>query len=181
MDTSNAAVAEFIGKQAGKRLAGNAPLTVTAAQARTLGNQTPTGAKLDRCANDITFTSTTVSVVVEASPPDSPDMTFRIAGLTNPTLVVPTGARVTVEFINADSDEAHGWTVTTAAPPYGLGATSPAAFPGAQAGVIGNPTNAGQGARTITFTATTAGTYHYLCPVPGHAQVGMTGTFIVTP
>jgi uncharacterized cupredoxin-like copper-binding protein len=33
---------------------------------------------------------------------------------------------------------------------------------------------------TLTFTATTAGTYRYLCPVPGHAQKGMTGQFIVT-
>lgn len=33
---------------------------------------------------------------------------------------------------------------------------------------------------TATFTATTPGTYHYLCPVPGHAQEGMTGTFTVS-
>lgn len=33
---------------------------------------------------------------------------------------------------------------------------------------------------TLTFTATTPGSYRYLCPVPGHARNGMTGTFIVT-
>jgi nitrite reductase (NO-forming) len=33
---------------------------------------------------------------------------------------------------------------------------------------------------TLTFTAGTPGTYRYLCPVPGHAQKGMTGTFIVS-
>lgn len=30
-----------------------------------------------------------------------------------------------------------------------------------------------------TFTATTPGTYRYLCAVPGHARQGMTGAFIV--
>jgi len=35
-------------------------------------------------------------------------------------------------------------------------------------------------AGTLTFTAATPGTYHYLCPVPGHAQKGMTGTFTVS-
>jgi hypothetical protein len=32
---------------------------------------------------------------------------------------------------------------------------------------------------TLAFTATTPGTYRYLCPVPGHAQKGMTGTFTI--
>ena len=33
---------------------------------------------------------------------------------------------------------------------------------------------------TLTFTAATPGSYQYLCPVPGHAQKGMTGTFTVS-
>ena len=45
---------------------------------------------------------------------------------------------------------------------------------------LGNPTAAGMHTATLTFTATTPGTYHYLCPVPGHAQQGMTGTFTVS-
>jgi uncharacterized cupredoxin-like copper-binding protein len=32
----------------------------------------------------------------------------------------------------------------------------------------------------LTFTADAPGTYHYLCPVPGHAQKGMTGPFTVS-
>ncbi len=38
---------------------------------------------------------------------------------------------------------------------------------------------AGMHAGTLTFTAAAPGTYQYLCPVPGHAQEGMTGTFTV--
>ena len=45
--------------------------------------------------------------------------------------------------------------------------------------VPGNPTSAGLHEGTLTFTAATPGTYHYLCPVPGHAQKGMRGIFTV--
>jgi len=50
---------------------------------------------------------------------------------------------------------------------------------GAFSGVIGDPTASGQGARTFTFQAGPAGTYRYICPMPGHAQMGMHGGFIV--
>jgi rusticyanin len=179
MNSPNAALAQFIGQEAGKRLAGNAPLNVDAAQVATLGNQVPKGAGVDACADRITFTTRAVSFVVEAVPPSNPDMTFRIAGLINPTVVVPLGATVTLEFINADHDEAHGWVITSARPPFAFGTAAPPALPGASAAVIGDPTAAGAGARTITFTASATGTYHYLCPMPGHAQMGMDGTFIV--
>ncbi len=32
---------------------------------------------------------------------------------------------------------------------------------------------------TISFTASSAGSFRYLCPVPRHAQKGMVGTFLV--
>jgi hypothetical protein len=32
----------------------------------------------------------------------------------------------------------------------------------------------------LSFTVGVPGTYRYLCPVPGHAQKGMTGTFTVS-
>jgi uncharacterized cupredoxin-like copper-binding protein len=32
---------------------------------------------------------------------------------------------------------------------------------------------------SLSFIATTAGAYYYLCPVPGHAQRGMAGTLTV--
>lgn len=53
------------------------------------------------------------------------------------------------------------------------------AFPGAALWFLGNPTSVGMHAGTVTFTAGTAGTYRYLCPVPGHAQKGMVGAFQV--
>ena len=58
--------------------------------------------------------------------------------------------------------------------------TAQPAFTGSALWFLGNPTPAGMHAGTLTFTASTPGTYHYLCPVPGHAQKGMTGVFAVS-
>ena len=33
--------------------------------------------------------------------------------------------------------------------------------------------------RTVHFIAVRAGTYYYLCQVPGHAQMGMYGELVV--
>ncbi len=50
---------------------------------------------------------------------------------------------------------------------------------GAFSGLIGDPTASGDGASTITFQVGPPGTHQYICPMPGHAQMGMHGAFIV--
>ena len=72
------------------------------AEAARLGSQVSAGATVDRQANRISFTASTVSFSVLAGPAGGSDETFRIAGLVNPTIVVPVGARMTVQVINAD-------------------------------------------------------------------------------
>lgn len=176
---SSPSLAQSIAQKIGTKLAGEAPLTVTPSQIRILGNQVPAGASISKSANQITFSGTSVSFVVESVPANNPDMTFRIAGLINPTVVVPNGARVSVEFINADSDEAHGWLVTSERAPFNFGQSNDPTIPNAAAGLIGDPTPAGHGAITFTFQASPRGTYSYICPMPGHAQMGMHGTFVV--
>lgn len=117
-----------------------------------------------------------------ASPAGGPDETFRIAGLVNPTIVVPAGARVTIEIINADHDTAHGLAITASGDQSSwipMMSDRPA-FTGSALWFLGDPTAAGMHTGTLTFTAATQGTYHYLCPVPGHTQKGMTGTFTVS-
>lgn len=57
-------------------------------------------------------------------------------------------------------------------------ATASIPFPGSATWCPGNATSAGDRTATITFTATTADAYQYICPVPGHAQKGMAGTFV---
>jgi rusticyanin len=155
---------------------------LSAQQATALGNQVPAGARVDRAANTVTFTTTTVQVTVLASPPDGADETFRAAGLTNPQIVVPAGARVSIRLVNADPDTAHGLVITgsdaASSSPMPMMTARPA-FTGSALWFLGNPTSAGMHAGTLTFTASTTGTYRYLCPVPGHAQKGMISTFTV--
>ena len=154
---------------------------VSAGQAAQLGGQIPAGARIDRAAKAITFSTTTVRLAVVASPVGGPDETFRIAGLVNPAITVPAGAKVRIQVVNADPDTAHGLVVTASqniSSPMPM-MTSHPAFTGSAVWFLGNPTTAGMHTATLTFTASTPGTYHYVCPVPGHAQEGMTGTFTV--
>jgi uncharacterized cupredoxin-like copper-binding protein len=160
----------------------NAPgARVSAVQATRLGSQIPADATLDRAANGIIFTGTSVRLTVVASPAGGPGDTFRIAGLTDPAITVATGAQVSIEVINADPGTAHGLVITaggnTSAPMPMM--TARPAFPGSAVWFLGNPTTAGMHAVTLTFTASAPGYYRYLCPVPEHAQKGMTGTFTV--
>jgi rusticyanin len=161
----------------------NAPGTrVSPAQTASLGSQIPAGATVSRAQHRITFSGTTVRLVILASPAGGPDETFRIAGLVNPVVVVKDNARVSIEVINADNDTAHGLVITAggARSSWMPMLTASPAFTGSAVWFLGNPTSAGMHAATLSFTAGTPGTYRYLCPVPGHAQEGMTGTFIVS-
>ena len=153
---------------------------VSPADATRLGDEHPAGANVDPAAKSIVF-SGDAHLAILAGPPGGPDETFRAAGLTNPAITVPVGAAVTIELINADPDTAHGAVVTAsdATSSWMPMMTAAPAFPGSALWFLGNPTSAGMHAGTMTFTAATAGTYHYLCPVPGHAQKGMIATFQV--
>jgi rusticyanin len=165
------------------RLWANAPgPRVTSAQAARAGNQIPPGAHIDQAARTITFTTRNVHLAAVASPAGGPDETFRIAGMVNPKITVPAGAQVSIQVVNADPDTAHGLVITSAPsqPSWMPMMTSRPAFTGSALWFLGNPTAAGMHTGTLTFTAVTAGSYHYLCPVPGHAQKGMTGLFTVS-
>jgi rusticyanin len=115
--------------------------------------------------------------------PSMPAEDFRIAGLTNPSVVVPADSKVQVELVNADPDMAHGFVVATQGAEYSATPmlTARPSFPGSGLWFLGEPTAAGMHAGTLSFTASTAGAYTYFCPVPGHAQKGMAGTFVVGP
>jgi rusticyanin len=165
------------------RLWANAPSPrVSPGQAAALGTRAPAGANIDRAARTITFTTSNVHLAAVASPAGGPDETFRIAGMVNPTITVPAGAKVSVQVINADPDTAHGLVISASSgpSPWMPMMTDRPAFPTSALWFLGNPTAAGMHAGTLTFTAATPGTYQYLCPVPGHAQKGMTGTFTVS-
>ena len=154
---------------------------ISSAQAAQLGNEMPTGATDNGGRNTITFSGQSVHFVALASPSNGPDETFRIAGLVNPTIVVHRGARVGIEVVNADPNTAHGLVVTAngSTSSWMPMMTAGPAFNSAALWFLGNPTSAGMHVGMLSLTAETTGTYQYLCPVPGHAQKGMAGSFVV--
>jgi rusticyanin len=170
------------GRVMGRLFANQPGPRVSAAEAARLGNLVPSGATVFHAAKTITFSGQIVSLPVVASPSGGPDETYRVAGMVNPTIIVPRGARVTLTIVNADPDTAHGLVVTS--PGAGTSwmpmMTARPAFSGSALWFLGNPTSAGMHEGTVTFTATLGGTYQYLCPVPGHAQKGIVGSFVVS-
>jgi rusticyanin len=164
------------------RLFANAPgIRVNSSEATRLGNVISAGAVADAENKRITFSGGSPSLVVVASPSGGPEETFRIAGMVNPTVTVQRGARVSIEVVNADPGTAHGLVVTAngSASSWMPMMTSPPAFTGAAVWFLGEPTSAGMHTATISFSATRSGKYQYLCAVPGHAQKGMFGSFVV--
>lgn len=151
--------------------------TVTSAKARALTRQSESNTMIDATAKTITYRGQQVQIIALATP----DMSWYIDGLVNPTLVIPRNAFVTVRVINTDPEHPHGWELTTATPPYSLMPmmSGNTAFPGAFAMPLGGATAQHWPVRSVSFTAESGGMYYYLCPVPGHAQRGMFGKLIV--
>ena len=103
------------------------------------------------------------------------------------TITVPPGTPVHIKFTN-DKKSALPHSVqviplkgTAKAPVLPAQADPKPAFPGAEtpnAGVPGTPPGK---TVDVRFTASKAGHYLFICGYPGHALLGMYGTFDVTP
>ncbi len=135
--------------------------------------QIPAGATVDRKNRVITFTGANVRLSAVAGPRGGPELSFEIAGLINPEVVVPRGARVTVDVVN-NGDAPHDFAVASA-----VGAAP--AFKGAKSAMLDLTAGAAPPVTSATFVAASTGTYVYECTVPGHAQGGMQGVFKVRP
>jgi uncharacterized cupredoxin-like copper-binding protein len=91
------------------------------------------------------------------------------------TLVLTAGQTYTITLHNVGTMLHNFAIVTTKAD----GSTA-LAFSGAQIGSTSNPISAGS-TGSCTFTASTAGSYYYICQVDGHVSLGMWGTVTVNP
>ncbi len=157
----------------GPRIA--SPAAMSAAQA------VPAGAHIDRARHAVTFSSRQVHLTIVATMTGSSDG-FEVGGMANPSIVVPPDSTVEINFVNADPDMAHGLAVV----PGGAGnsvmpmMTARPAFTGAAVWFLGDATKSSAPEQTIRFSVGVAGTYQYICPVPGHALAGMQGDLIVS-
>ena len=104
-------------------------------------------------------------------------------GLIDPTFVINKGSTVNFVFINLGA-EIHIFAITPQAPPFNPFTTlSPESL---KADLLylpalpppANPSNPFSGSIYSTsgsYTFNETGTYYYLCPIPGHAELGMYG------
>lgn len=123
----------------------------------------------------LTFKDTTIRLVVRTGP-DEDMLSYRIAGLRNPTLVVPPHATLSILFVNTDEDMHHDMRFGAVkrpfpvAPDVSLTAGSDRLPPAAEGKYSGEE---------LTLRATAIGSYTYICSVHGHAKGGMWGTIAV--
>jgi rusticyanin len=108
---------------------------------------------------------------------------FMDYGLIDPTFVIKKGSTVNFIFINLGA-EIHIFAITPQAPPFNPFITLspetlkadllylPALPPPAN---FNNPFSGSIYSTSGSYTFNATGTYYYLCPIPGHAELGMYG------
>ena len=161
-------------------LGGSVSVTSASALSRLVTALAPE-TSVDPAANRITYHTSQVDLVMVGAPPGRSGMYWQADGRVSPTIVIPAGSSVTVNFADGDPGTIHGWELTTAGPPFPVMAmmAGQVAAPGAFAMPVSPPSGSSWYGRTLHFSAPPPGTYHYICPVPGHAASGMWGTLVV--
>ncbi|MCW3994826.1 MAG: plastocyanin/azurin family copper-binding protein [Candidatus Bathyarchaeota archaeon] len=89
-----------------------------------------------------------------------------------PTLTFKQGQEYTVTVHN-DGALPHSWEINTQNSTSGQVLFNSEINPGTYI----SPGQSG----SVTFTPTQTGNFYYICPVPGHAELGMWGNVVVTP
>ncbi len=169
------------GEIMGRQFANGPGPRISSSAASTAAQAVPSGARIDRARRTVTFSTTQVHLNVVATMTGSTDG-FEVAGMSNPSIVVPRNSTLEISFVNADQDMAHGLAIV----PQGAGnsevpmMTAGPAFTGAAVWFLGDATASSAPEQTISFSADHVGTYQYICPVLGHALAGMQGELIVS-
>jgi len=129
-------------------------------------DKTATSGSVSADRKTLSFRQKTVRLVVHSGPANDM-LSYRIAGLRNPTLVVPAGATLKALFINTDDDMTHNLRFAmqhaVSAPSVGT------------PGLAHKTATAFHAADLTLRVPPRPGTYYYFCTVPGHAQGGMWG------
>lgn len=124
----------------------------------------------------LSFTQSEVSLIVVTGPADDM-LSYRIQGMRNPTLVVPSGATLKILFVNADADMRHDVRFGHIAPPF-EGMVGAAETAGSTK-LAARSAEAVLQAEEIVVKANSNGEYVYFCSIRGHAKGGMWGNIAV--
>ncbi|MFM9904079.1 MAG: plastocyanin/azurin family copper-binding protein [Pyrinomonadaceae bacterium] len=123
----------------------------------------------------LTFTENEIRLVVVTGPEDDM-LSYRIQGMRNPTLVVPSGAKIKILFVNVDEDMKHDIRFG-----HVVGEFMIAQDVKETAGSEKLPPKSEESlqAEEIVVKANEDGVYKYFCSVRGHAKGGMWGNIAV--
>lgn len=157
----------------------SAGFTQSSAQKRMLtpaalsaAEKTRTAGMVARDHKKLSFKAKSIRLVVHTGP-ENDMLSFRIAGLRNPTLVIPKGATLKVLFANTDDDMVHDFRVGRPTVPFDSSPTKD--------GTVGSSPLAPRGktafsAEELVLRAPAhAGSFTYYCVMSGHASGGMWG------
>ncbi|MGH9394084.1 MAG: plastocyanin/azurin family copper-binding protein [Terriglobales bacterium] len=131
--------------------------------------------RADRAHNTITVASPGDLHLTALAGPKAAMMSFQIDGLTNPTIEIPLGSRLTLDVVNVDDDMAHNLYLSDQAPPYPKNVASP----GLGTQVLKPYKGMRYSGAALIVKAAGPGAAYYLCTVPGHAKAGMYGKIVV--
>src|SRR3982751_4472377 len=127
-------------------------------------------------ATDLTFTEKNISLVAVTGPEDDM-LSYRIQGVRNPNLIVPTGATIRVLFVNTDGDMTHDIRFGHVMGDFPL---QPDVAETVGTEKLPPETEDGTAqANEIVIKANENGAYKYFCSVRGHAKGGMWGNILV--
>lgn len=127
------------------------------------------------CSN-LSFTEKEIRLVIYTGPLEDM-LSYRIQGMRNPTLVVPSGATLKIIFVNTDIDMRHDIRFGHKTPPFPLDVDTAMT---AGSSMLNHQTGDGSyAAEEVVIKANTDGQYVYFCSVRGHAKGGMWGNIAV--
>lgn len=125
---------------------------------------------------NLTFTEKEIRLVIKTGPTDDM-LSYRILGMRNPNLVVPSGATLKILFVNSDTDMRHDVRFGHVAGEFALAPET-----NATAGTEKLAAKSEDGifqAEEIVIKTSEDGAYKYFCTVRGHAKGGMWGNIFV--
>lgn len=131
-----------------------------------------TSAQVDKAQNTVTFSGSNIHVLILAGP-ESNMFSYKIAGLTNPTLRIPAGVRIRLTVINVDDDMIHNLVISSPVRSF----PERPEVPPAAVRTRSLPPRHGKTFSTdkLVIQALRPGRYVYFCSLPGHAKGGMHG------
>lgn len=143
-------------------------------------------ARIDTSQNRVVFCGHRVLLAIAAVQPNFTNTIFEVAGLVDPTIVIPVGVTVTLDLVNMDygQDMEHGVVLSTVAPPYPVLGMMRMVDSFAEVGILSpriaeNPRSSAYEEGSVTFQEPAPGVYYYVCQYYDHASKGMFGRLIV--